>query len=192
MNLKHLIVTMKVYSYFLMFVITAFLVTGCIHFPSPYSSVPGPSEVPTSLVSHVIPHAVGPAPSHTTSPATQAIQTTFNWVAGATILGGLACLVFGGLAIYGGHVPTGVKLIVSGILLPVVGVWFAYHWGLVVLALLSGIGVYYLYQYWSKVRPVAKAAEAVAGNVLGHIESGVFRTSPAPTALTAAPGPTGA
>jgi hypothetical protein len=158
---------MKFYLSLLVLAVGLFMAAGCIHLPSTdFSAAPGPSQVSQSLIHNVSPGAIGKTPARDASPATKAIQTTFNIVATVSIVGGLACLAFGALAIYNTHIPTGIKLILSGIALPVVGIWFAYHWGLVILALFSVAALYFLYEYWGKARPVLKAAENVAGNIV--------------------------
>lgn len=159
------------------------LASGCIHLPDLNPGVvPGPSH----------PNVKPPSMTDTHT-ATQAIQHTFNWIAGLASVAGLACLAFGGLAIYNARIVSGVKLVLVGVALPVAGIWFAYHWGLVILGFLTVGALWFVYQDWAKVKPVltnlGAAANAVEQDALKKLETSKVATSAVPTPGTAAAGP---
>jgi hypothetical protein len=128
------------------------LLCGCVHLPT--TELPSISKVPSLGVS-----ALG------ASPARRAIQTAVNYTATLSILGGLACLVFGGLAIYGGQVLPGIKLVIAGVLLPIAGIWWSYHWLWVTIFILIGLAVYLLITHYALIRPSLAAVESWAETV---------------------------
>lgn len=146
-----------------------FWLSGCIGLPSA-AKLPIPGA----------PAAVGKAVSGSAS--NRAIQTAVNYTTTLSILGGVACLVFGGLAIYGGQLLPGIKLVIAGLLLPIAGIWYAYHWLYVAIACLVGGAAYILITHFSVVRPALVAVEAWAKTV----ES---RLIPAPKTPLAASAP---
>jgi hypothetical protein len=96
------------------------------------------------------------------------------------ILGGLACLAFGALAIYGGQVLPGVKLVLAGLLLPVFGIWWAYHWLLVVILCLIGMAAWLLIAHYALIRPALSTIAAWAHSVEARLPSPqiIMHTSP--------------
>lgn len=124
---------------------------GCIGLPS------------TSKLSKSTVPSIGASASG--SPARKAIQTFVNWQTTICIVGGLACLAFGGLAIYGGQLLPGIKLVLAGILLPIFGIWFAYHWLLVVILALIGAAAYVFIVHYTLIRPALVAVESWAATV---------------------------
>ena len=122
---------------------------GCVHLPSA-SELPGAPKVGQSA---------------TGSPAKKAIQTAVNYTATLSVLGGLACLAFGGLAIYGGQLLPGIKLVIAGLLLPIFGIWWAYHWLLVTILTLIGTALIWLVTHFALVRPALVSLEAWAKTV---------------------------
>ena len=99
------------------------------------------------------------------SPAKRAIQTAVNYTTTLTILGGLACLAFGGLAIYGGQILPGVKLVIAGLLLPIAGIYWAYHWLMWTVIVLIAAAFYVLIYHYTTVRPTLVAIETWAKSV---------------------------
>jgi len=133
-------------------VLCSFCVCGCVHLPST-------SALPTGTK----PTAKGPAAAG--SPAHRAIQAAVNWQMTLCILGGVACLVLGGLAIYGGQLLPGVKLVIAGLLLPIFGIWWAYHWLLVTIIVLIGLAAFLLITHYAVLRPALVTIEAWAKTV---------------------------
>jgi hypothetical protein len=142
-----------------------FIFTGCIHLPNPagdFSPVPGPSH-PALNTDKLLPPA--PAPGDT---ATHAVQTTVNWLAWLMGIAGIAGMALGGFAIYGGRLWVGVRLLVIGVSLPIAGIYFAFHWKLILGLLLLGVGLYEVVMHWSVISPFAKKVQSV---VVPEVES---------------------
>ena len=137
--------------YIAVLLLTLGLFCGCIGLPS--TKLPAAPGVPS----------VGATAAG--SPAKRAIQTFVNWQTTLGILGGLALLAFGGLAIYGGQILPGVKLVIAGLLLPIFSIWFAYHWIAVVIVVLIGSAAYLLLTHYTSVRPALVAIETWAKSV---------------------------
>jgi hypothetical protein len=142
---------MRYLRFFSCLLLTVGLLCGCIGLPS--TNLPATPGAPSVKV------------AATGSPAHRAIQTAVNYTATLSILGGLACLAFGGLAIYGGQLLPGVKLVIAGLLLPIFGIWFAYHWVLVVALTLAVSGAYMLIVHYAQIRPALLAVESWAHTV---------------------------
>jgi hypothetical protein len=138
---------------------------GCVHLPSA-SQLPGAPKVGQSA---------------TGSPAKKAIQTAVNYTATLSILGGLACLAFGGLAIYGGQLLPGIKLVIAGLLLPVFGIYWAYHWLAIVIILLISTAAIWLTTHYALIRPALVSIEAWAKTV----EARLAPAAKAPAAASA-------
>ena len=159
----------------LLLVLSLFM-CGCVHLPS--ASLPGAvstvGKVPLS----------GQVPSG--SPAHQAIQKVVNWQTMLFVLGGLACLAFGGLAIYGGQVLPGIKLVIGGLLLPVFGIWFAYHWLLVTIIVLIGGALFLLLTHYTVLRPALAAIETWAKTIEIRL-AGASKAVPGVPAVSAVP-----
>lgn len=137
--------------YFFLTLLSLCLFCGCIRLPSTTKlPVPGAS-------------AVGKVVSGSAS--NRAIQTAVNYTTTLSILGGVACLVFGGLAIYGGQLLPGVKLVIAGLLLPIAGIWWAYHWLFVTCFILIGAALFFLATHFAVVRPALVAVESWAKSV---------------------------
>ena len=137
--------------YIAVLLLTLGLFCGCIGLPSTkLPTVPG------------VPSVGAPAAG---SPARRAIQTFVNWQTTLGILGGLALLAFGGLAIYGGQILPGVKLVIAGLLLPIFSIWFAYHWIAVVIVALIGSAAYLLLTHYTVIQPALKAVSVWAATV---------------------------
>jgi hypothetical protein len=135
---------------------------GCIHLPSSKPELPS-FPLPGQLQ---VPGIVGKVTAALTHSASHnAIQMAVNWQTTLCILGGLACLAFGGLAIYGGQIVPGVKLVVAGVLLPIFGIWWSYHWLLVVCLILIGAAVYWLLMHWAFLKPAMTKVETWAKTV---------------------------
>lgn len=132
-------------------IISVFLFCGCIGLPST-------AKLPASGAP-----AVGKAV--TGSASNRAIQTAVNYTATLSILGGVACLVFGGLAIYGGQLLPGIKLVIAGLLLPIAGIWWAYHWLFVTCFILIGLALFLLVTHFTVIRPALVAVESWAATV---------------------------
>lgn len=142
---------MRYLRFFSCLLLTVGLLCGCIGLPS--TSLPKTPGAPSVKV------------AATGSPAHRAIQTAVNYTATLSILGGLACLAFGGLAIYGGQILPGVKLVIAGLLLPIFGIWWAYHWLLVTIIMLIGTALIWLTTHYALVRPALLSVEAWAHTV---------------------------
>jgi len=127
--------------------------TGCVHLPSLYDSVPGPSSPGSAATTAV--HNATSAPT-----ASKAIQSTFNWFATICILGGIACVGLGALSIYRGCLVSGIKFLIGGVLLPVAGIYVAYHWLLITAIVLVGAALYLIVVDWARVKPVALKLES--------------------------------
>jgi len=156
---------------FIALFLSAFLFVGCIGLPSAAKLPTEPGGV--STIGQKLSAAIAGTPTH------RAIQTFVNWQTTICILGGLACLAFGGLAIYGGQVLPGVKLVAAGLLLPIFGIWFAYHWLLVTILVLIGLAALLLVTHYALIQPALTAIEAWAKTV--EVRLGVT-TAAAPTA----------
>jgi hypothetical protein len=161
--------------------------TGCIHLPS--TSLYSPAN-PTP-VGPAIPgvanlgHPTGPAAPANASPAKRAIQTTFNWLATLSVIGGLACLALAGLSFYRACIVSGVKFVIAGIMLPVSGIFVAYHWLLIVGLILAALASYLLWRGRKYAEPVLKNVEANAADVVNKIvppASKPAEANPAPPA----------
>ena len=144
---------MRYLRFFSCLLLTVGLLCGCIGLPS------------TSLPSGVASKAPSIKVAATGSPAHKAIQTLVNWQATLSVVGGLALLAFGGLAIYGGQILPGVKLVIAGLLLPIFGIWFAYHWLAVVIVALIVTAGYLLVTHYVLLRPALVAVESWARTV---------------------------
>lgn len=135
-----------------------FCFSGCIGLPK--------TGLPTSSGAPSVKVAVSG------SPARKAIQTLMNWQATLSVVGGLALLAFGGLAIYGGQLLPGIKLVVAGFLLPICGIWFAYHWLAVVIVCLIVTAGYLLVTHYTLVAPALRAVESWAQSVEARLVPG--------------------
>jgi hypothetical protein len=131
------------------------MLVGCTLTPKLPSTAPDG----VSAVGQKIAAAVSGSPTH------RAIQTAVNWQMTLCILGGVACLVFGGLAIYGGQVLPGVKLVAAGLLLPIAGIYWAYHWLLITCIVLVGLAVIFLLTHYALIQPALSSVEAWAKTV---------------------------
>jgi hypothetical protein len=149
------------------------LFCGCIGLPSTASKLPAAPGVP----------AVGA--KATGSPARRAIQVAVNYTTTLSILGGLACLAFGGLAIYGGQILPGIKLVIAGLLLPIAGIYWAYHWLLWVAIILIGLAVWLLVTHYTQIRPALVAIEAWAQSVEARLVGTANKAPAASVAATA-------
>jgi hypothetical protein len=164
---------MRYLRFFSCLLLTVGLLCGCIGLPS--TSLPATPGAPSVKV------------ATTGSPAKRAIQTAVNYTATLSILGGLACLAFGGLAIYGGQLLPGVKLVIAGLLLPIFGIWWAYHWLLVTIIVLIGTALIWLTTHYALVRPALLSVEAWAKTVETRLVSSAapHTASPGPVPATA-------
>lgn len=129
-------------------------IVGCVSLPK--------SSLPTDgvqSVSQKVAAAISGSPTH------RAIQAAVNWQMTLCILGGVACLVFGGLAIYGGQILPGVKLVAAGLLLPIAGIYWAYHWLLITCLVLIGLAAFFLITHYALIQPALTAVEAWAKTV---------------------------
>lgn len=127
------------------------LFCGCIGLPS--------TKLPT------VPGAPSVGAPAAGSPAKRAIQVAVNYTTTLTILGGLACLAFGGLAIYGGQILPGVKLVIAGLLLPIAGIYWAYHWLMWTVIALVAAAAYVLIHHYTVIQPALKAVSTWAATV---------------------------
>ena len=154
----------------------ALLTAGCIHLPSIYGNVPGPS----STGKHTVPPVtqVGKQPT-----AKQSVQTAFNWFATFCVIGGIVSIGLGAFSIYRGLIVSGIKFLLGGVLVPVFGIYLAYHWALVIGLCLIGAGAYLTVTYWSSLTPWLTAIESDISPLL--VKLGVVK-APAPVAPTTA------
>lgn len=137
------------------------LLQGCVHLPSSKPELP---PLPVPGIRGIL----------TNNPTHSAIQTAVNWQAALCIIGGAACLAFGGLSIYGGQIVPGIKLILAGALLPIFAIWWKMHWLLAVCLILIGGACYWLLLHWAYLRPALVKLEGWAKTVESRIP-------PAPT-----------
>ena len=133
-----------------LFAAATVLVAGCIHLPSIYGNVPAPSPNGKTTVSSVTKQPT----------AHQAVQTAFNWFATVCVVGGLISVGLGAFSIYRGLIVSGIKFLLGGVLVPVAGIYVAYHWALIVGLCLIGAGAYLTVTYWSAVTPWLTKVEA--------------------------------
>lgn len=141
---------------FILSALMAILLVGCVSLPS--TKLPD-APAGAASVSQKISAAVTGSPTH------RAIQAAVNWQMTLCILGGVACLVFGGLAIYGGQLLPGIKLVAAGLLLPIAGIYWAYHWLLITGLTLAGLGAYLLITHYALIKPALTAVETWAQTV---------------------------
>lgn len=143
-----------------------YLLAGCVGLPNTSSVSSG------SSVSQKVAAAITGSPTH------RAIQTAVNWQMTLCILGGVACLAFGGLAIYGGQLLPGIKLVIAGILLPIAGIWWAYHWLMVTIIVLIALAGILLITHYSAIQPALSAVEARMKTVEARLAPGVSPSVP--------------
>jgi len=141
--------------------------SGCVHLPSPgYAHSALPVANPMAPAGNGGTVSAVPSVDPGLSPAHVAIQRAVNWMAVLMTIGGAASIGFGILLIYGGHIMSGLQLIVAGLLLPIFGIWFAYHWLLVVILCLLGGAVFFLATHFAVVKPLMLHVEAWAQNII--------------------------
>lgn len=147
-----------------------FIATGCVRLPSPTFSASPSSATPTrndalaTAGAFVRANQPGQAALIVTgSPAKQAIQRAVNWMAVLCTIGGVACLAFAALLGYGGQVIPAIKVGLAGLLLPIFGIWFAYHWLAVVIGALIISAAIFLATHFAIVRPVIQRLENLSG-----------------------------
>ena len=185
--------------------IALFSFFGCVKLPSLYgpdvtsrpqatiepshrdiAGVTGPGSVTPAASRRDVPGVAVPREvTHEKSESTKSIQALVNWQAGLFILGGLACLSLGGLCFYGGQIIPGLKFILAGLLLPIFGIWFAYHWLLVVILVLLAGGALFLATHYAMIKPILDKLESFGASVLTKAESEVQKIvtpAPAPSA----------
>lgn len=144
------------------------VLAGCIHLPTfsgPATS--SPVLVPNAgLVSTAGPVVGTPKSSaaslSTASPSTVAIQHAVNWQVGLFCLAGLACLALAGFLGYSGQIVPAIKVGLAGLLLPIFGIWFAYHWLLVVILCLLGAAAFFIATDYAVVKPILARLDAAA------------------------------
>jgi hypothetical protein len=93
------------------------------------------------------------------SESTRAIQRTVNWFATLAVLGGLALLGLGVFLCVNGHVVPGIKFALCGLLLPIFGIWFAYHWLMVAIVALLVIAGLEISAHYVLVAPLLRKIE---------------------------------
>lgn len=135
------------------------MLAGCVHLPD-FSSPPVPPGV-TNAHGAVV-SAPAPVPPSTASPSTVAIQHAVNWQTTLFILAGVACLALCGFLAYAGQVVPAVKVGLAGLLLPIFGIWFAYHWLLVVIITLLSAAAFFLATHYAVVAPLLTRLDASA------------------------------
>lgn len=134
-----------------LFAAATVLVAGCVHLPSIYG--PTPATIGNK--------SVAPVSQVTKQPtAKQAVQTAFNWFATICVIGGLVSIGLGAFSIYRGLIVSGIKFLLGGVLVPVAGIYLAYHWAIIVGLCLIGAGAYLTVTYWSAVTPWLTKVEA--------------------------------
>jgi hypothetical protein len=138
------------------------LLAGCVHLPS----ISQPATLPT-VVPNGVPVPAGTLVQKVTLPATasestKAIQRSVNWQAGLFIIAGVACLALAGFLGYSGQIVPAIKVGVAGILLPIFGIWFAYHWLLVVIVCLLGAAAFFVATDYAVVKPILARLDAAA------------------------------
>jgi hypothetical protein len=155
-------------------------------FSAPVPAPSTPQVVVPAAVTHPVVGSTAPATSPVTSPAAApvvkvqsqskaAIQHVVNWAAILFVLGGLGLCAFGGLAVSGGRYLAGAKLIAAGVLLPIFGIWFAYHWLLVVILTLIGAACLLLVTHWAVVAPVVSKIDTEVMPCVENFFEGIAR-----------------
>jgi hypothetical protein len=171
----------KILSFLAAAILAGSILSGCVRLPnSPeFSNVPSASHPDVTLPDTGLPGSSHAATaSKPVSPAHKAIQTTINWFTTLIIFAGLAAIGWGAFSIYGGQTLAGIRWILLGVLAPIVAIWFAFHWVLVVSVVLI-CGAFYLlirYHILSKVKPALSEVESEVKSVLPTSAS-----TPAPT-----------
>jgi sterol desaturase/sphingolipid hydroxylase (fatty acid hydroxylase superfamily) len=128
--------------------------SGCVHLPS--FTAPKATD-PSSVTPRPVSHAA-------MSQSTAAIQKTVDWYAGLSIIGGLAVVALGAFAIYSGQFVPGIKFVAIGLLLPIFGIWFAYHWLLVVIIALLASALFFLCVHRAIIEPLLEKLETNGAN----------------------------
>ncbi len=134
---------------------------GCIHLPTAIQTPAG--------------HNVGTAPAvphvDNSSTAKTEIQKTVNWFAVLWTLGGVACLVMAGFSGYAGAIIPAIKFALAGLLMPIFGIWFAFHWLLVVILTLIAAALFFLATHYGVVNPILQKIETEAANLASQIKA---------------------
>jgi hypothetical protein len=121
--------------------------------------------------------AVIAAPKESESPAPaekptarSEIQKTVNWFCALMIIAAVAGIGFGAFSIYIGHYVSGVQFIAGGIGLAMFGIWFAFHWLLVLSLSLIGAAVFYLCTHYALIKPIIDRLDAAADRAAAWVE----------------------
>lgn len=91
------------------------------------------------------------ADAHATTPASAAIKKTVHAQTALFWVGGIVCLGLAAFMGYCGQVIPALKFGAAGVLLPVFGVWWAFHYGTVIIVALIASAVGFL---WAERRSV--------------------------------------
>jgi hypothetical protein len=118
--------------------------------------VTGPVTTPPA-VSQPSPVATAPAPVAT---ATGEIQKVVNGFVGLFILAALVGIGFGAFLIYSAHYVSGIQFVCGGIGLAMFGIFFAFHWLLIVSLACIGAGIFFLCTHYALVKPILQKIEA--------------------------------
>jgi hypothetical protein len=126
------------------------------HRDAPAAPVTGSVTTPPA-VSQPAPVAPVPGPVAT---ATGEIQKVVNGFVGLFILAALAGIGFGAFLIYSGHYVSGIQWVGGGLGLAIFGIWFAFHWLLIVSLALLATGLFFLATHYAIVKPILEKIEA--------------------------------
>ncbi len=130
--------------------------------PEPALTKPEAAIVAKSLAA---PAETGP------STAKSEIQKTVNSFCALMILAAVAGIGFGAFSIYLGHYVSGVQFIGGGIGLALFGIWFSFHWLLVVSLGLIGAAVFYLCTHYALIKPILDKIESTGTPILVKLEA---------------------
>jgi hypothetical protein len=132
---------------------------------------PALTKKEAAAVSAVVgaPVAASPAPAEKPT-ARSEIQKTVNWFCALLIIAAVAGIGFGAFSIYIGHYVSGVQFIAGGIGLAMFGIWFAFHWLLVLSLSLIGAAVFYLCTHYALIKPILDRLDAQAERAAAWVE----------------------
>jgi len=90
----------------------------------------------------------------------QAAQREVNWQAGMLTIAGLLMLALSGFLAYTGKYAGSIKLAIAGVILPILGLWFAYNWMLLIIVVLVTLVVVVILSHYSIIAPMMSRLES--------------------------------
>jgi hypothetical protein len=130
---------------------------------------PNLTKKEAAAVSAVVAAPESPAPAEKPTAGSE-IQKTVNWFCALMIIAAVAGIGFGAFSIYIGHYVSGVQFIAGGIGLAMFGIWFAFHWLLVLSLCLIGAAVFYLCTHFALIKPILDRLDAQADRAAAWVE----------------------